>query len=335
MTYLKAKKLHPFYEFCYFFSLSILSVYEGSSYFISFVLPIKQNYYHKMPIKISNSDNSGEGTGIPQNKNGRQIESAENDPLSELSRECREQLNNERKLSRMSFKCISTVSHDFRTPISIIYANLQLLEYHDFQLDKETIEDAFTLSRMAIKSLLRVLDKVTVVDSINKGKLESKPSRVNVNTICRNLANDLNEAEVLPDRVKYIHDERISEIETDEYLFKSMFTHLIFNALIFSKKTSNVIFESQLMTDEIVRFIVKDSGIGLTPEQLQSLRVYFADLKNDHNEMIGLGLAIARECLVLLGGKLTINSETGKGSEFIVDLPVSAIEERGKYDHTE
>lgn len=255
--------------------------------------------------------------------------------LNPIIEACNKQLNQERKLNMMNCRCISSVSHDFRTPLSIIYANLQLLEYHEFQLDQETIEDAFSLSRMAVKSLLRVLDKVTVVDSINKGRLEYKPTIVNLRSICDNLVRELNEAEVLPDRVKYIHDDSIGEIQLDAYLFGSLFTHLIFNALSYSKKNHNVLFESLAISPNHIRFKVQDQGIGLNAEQLEALRVYFGSIDNK-DEGIGLGLAIVRECLFLLKGTLTINSEAGKGSIFIIDLPVNnVVEERGKNEHAD
>ncbi len=233
-----------------------------------------------------------------------------------------QQIIEERNLHKINQKCISSVSHDFRTPLSIIYANLQLLEYHEFQLDQATIEDAFSLSRMAVKSLLRVLDKITVVDSINKGRLEFKPCKVELKGLCDRLIKELNEAEVVPDRVKYIHDMRISEIEIDEYLFTSMFTHLIFNALSYSKKNHKVIFESKLISSECVQFIVEDNGIGLTSDQINALTMFINGYNSYLTDGVGLGFAIVKECLLLQKANLIVTSEIGKGSVFTINLPL-------------
>lgn len=245
------------------------------------------------------------------------------DQFNTLLEDCNQQLSKERNLNKINSRCISSVSHDFRTPLSIIYANLQLLEYHEFQLDQATIEDAFSLSRMAVKSLLRVLDKVTVIDSMNKGRLEYKPSLVNLKLVCDNLVRGLNEAEVVSDRVEYMHDNIIQEVEIDEYLFTSLFTHMIFNALSYSKKNHKVFFKSQFISPDFVRFTVEDNGIGLTSEQLDSLNVFFASSEEYHSDIVGLGLAIVKECLLLHKGKVVINSEIGKGTEFIIDLPIN------------
>ncbi len=245
------------------------------------------------------------------------------DRFNSLLEDCNKELSKERNLNKINSRCISSVSHDFRTPLSIIYANLQLLEYHEFQLDQATIEDAFSLSRMAVKSLLRVLDKVTVVDSINKGRLEYKPSLVNLKEICENLVKGLNEAEVVPDRLQYNHDDTILEVEIDEYLFTSLFTHLIFNALSYSRKNHKVFFRSQLISSKCIQFTVEDNGIGLTIEQLNSLNDFFNSNDDYQAEIVGLGLAIVRECLQLQKGKVVINSELGKGTKFIIELPVN------------
>ncbi|HLO92383.1 MAG: sensor histidine kinase [Chloroflexota bacterium] len=230
-------------------------------------------------------------------------------------------LASDKYLYDINCKCISSVSHDFRTPLSIIYANLQLLEQHEGHLDAETINDAFSLSRMAVKSLLRVLDKVSVVDSINKSRLEYKPTSLKLKELCENLVKELNDAEVTPNRVNYIHDERISEVHIDEYLFVSLFTHLIFNALSYSRKNHKVLFQSTVGEDGYLKFVVADYGIGLTLEQLDALSVFFAVPVSELPDGIGLGLAIVKECLNLQRGNISITSEPGKGSIFTICLP--------------
>lgn len=244
--------------------------------------------------------------------------------ISKMLDQCNKKLTQERNLYRINTKCISSVSHDFRTPLSIIYANLQLLEHHELRLDRETIEDAFSLSRMAVKSLLRVLDKVTVIDSMNKGRLENKPGKSNLKSLCNNLIKELNDAEVMNDRIIYVHDEAINEVEVDEYLFRSLFAHLIANSLVYSKKDRKVYFESHLLTDNQIRFTIKDSGIGFTPEQIELISVFFASTDSHITEGIGLGFSIVKECLYLLKGKYSIISTPGKGSEFNIELPLKS-----------
>lgn len=238
--------------------------------------------------------------------------------------EIRSSLKHEIELSNVKSKYISTISHEFRTPLSIIYSNLQLLENHRFELDAETINDAFELSRMAVKSLLRVLDKVTVIDAVNKGKLEFKPGMADLELLCRNLVRDLNEMEMVPDRIDLKIDEIPAEVWVDESLFGHIFTNLLLNALNFSDKKKRVMFEVSMATPEKASFVISDQGIGIPPDEMNYIFEPFYRTSNARNARgSGLGLAVVRDCLRLHSGEISFESNLGAGSVFKVILPVS------------
>lgn len=236
----------------------------------------------------------------------------------------RSSLIHEIELSNVKSKYISTISHEFRTPLSIIYSNLQLLENHRFQLDEETISDAFELSRMAVKSLLRVLDKVTVIDAVNKGKLEFKPAMADMEKRIRNIVKDLNEMEMVPDRIDlYIHHIPL-EVWIDESLFSHIFTNLLMNALNFSEKKFRVKFEISMISPGLACFIITDQGIGIPEEEMNYIFEPFYRTSNARNARgSGLGLAVVRDCLKLHKGEISFESKVGSGSVFKVILPVT------------
>lgn len=238
--------------------------------------------------------------------------------------EIRSTLKHEIELSNVKSKYISTISHEFRTPLSIIYSNLQLLENHRFELDAETINDAFELSRMAVKSLLRVLDKVTVIDAVNKGKLEFKPGMADLEQLCRNLVRDLNEMEMVPDRIDLKIDTIPAEVWVDESLFGHIFTNLLLNALNFSDKKQRVKFEVKMDTPEKASFVISDNGIGIPSDEMDYIFEPFYRTSNARNARgSGLGLAVVRDCLKLHSGEISFESILGAGSVFKVILPVS------------
>lgn len=233
-------------------------------------------------------------------------------------------LEREIELSNVKSKYISTISHEFRTPLSIIYSNLQLLENHRFELDAETINDAFELSRMAVKSLLRVLDKVTVIDAVNKGKLGFRPAHADLKKICTNLVKDLNEMELVPDRIDLSIGQIPDEIWMDESLFNHIFTNLLLNALKFSDKKSRVKFEVEMISPSQAAFTVTDYGIGIPEDEKTYIFEPFYRASNSmHARGSGLGLAVVRDCLKLHRGEISFESETGQGSVFKVVLPVT------------
>jgi PAS domain S-box-containing protein len=238
--------------------------------------------------------------------------------------ELRISLEREIQLSNVKSKYISTISHEFRTPLSIIYSNLQLLENHRFELDAETINDAFELSRMAVKSLLRVLDKVTVIDAVDKGKLEFRPAVEDINQICRNLVKDLNEMEMVPDRIDLLLEQIPAELWIDESLFSHIFTNLLLNALKFSDKKSRVKFEISMISPVLASFTITDTGIGIPEEEMNFIFEPFYRASNSkHARGSGLGLAVVRDCLKLHKGEISFESKVGEGSIFKVVLPVA------------
>lgn len=237
--------------------------------------------------------------------------------------ELRTSLEREIELSNVKSKYISTISHEFRTPLSIIYSNLQLLENHRFELDAETINDAFELSRMAVKSLLRVLDKVTVIDAVNKGKLEFKPAVTDITQLCRHLVKELNEMEMVPDRIDLLLKQIPAELWIDESLFSHTFTNLLLNALKFSDKKSRVKFEVSMLTPELACFTISDQGIGIPEDEMNYIFEPFYRASNSkHARGSGLGLAVVGDCLKLHKGEISFVSKVGEGSIFTVILPV-------------
>lgn len=232
-------------------------------------------------------------------------------------------LQHEIELSMVKSKYISTISHEFRTPLSIIYSNLQLLENHRFQLDEETIGDAFELSRMAVKSLLRVLDKVTVIDAVNKNKLEFKPSSVNLPDVCHRIVKDLNEMEMYPDRIELMIDAIPDEVYIDESLFNHIFINLLHNALNFSDKKKKIQFKVSLIDRREALFVISDNGIGIPEEEFGYIFEPFYRASNSRNARgSGLGLAVVSDCLRLHNGKISFESKVGEGSVFKVILPI-------------
>jgi len=231
-------------------------------------------------------------------------------------------LQYEIELSQVKSKYISSVSHEFRTPLSIIYSNLQLLESHLYELDAETLADSFELSKMAVKSLLRVLDKVTIIDATGKGKLDFKPTLVNLPELIEKVVRDLNELEIVPGRIITNIDPGVKEVFIDEYLFVHIFSNLLHNALNYSDKKQFVEFSVFQAGPDFLRFVVKDNGIGIP---LQDIGLIFEPFYRAANSRYvkgsGLGLAVVKECLKLHNGTISIESGLGEGSTVEVRIP--------------
>lgn len=232
-------------------------------------------------------------------------------------------LKHERELSEVKSRYISNVSHEFRTPLSIIYSNLQLLESHRFELDEQTIGDAFELSKMAVKSLLRVLDKVTIVDAAGKGKLDLKTAETNIIDFCNGIVNECKDITPVPTRINMQVQGVIPDVKVDEYLLKNILINLLQNALIFSARSSEVNFSIGFNHRGWLHFEITDQGIGIPEADLEFIYEPFYRASNAHMvKGSGLGLAVVAECIKLHQGKISIETNLDKGTKFMVDIPI-------------
>lgn len=244
----------------------------------------------------------------------------------QIQEEIQTSLQFEIERSNIKSKYISSVSHEFRTPLSIIYSNLQLLESHLPELDTETIADSFNLSKLAVKSLLRVLDKITIIDAAGKGKLEFKPLLVDFPILIRDLVKELNEMEIVPGRILVKTDPEIQKVFLDDYLFHHIFSNLLQNAMIYSDKKQFVEFSVSKGDHDFLNLEVKDYGIGIPREDMALIfEPFFRAGNSGYSKGSGLGLAVVNECLKLHQGTISIDSQIGTGTTVLVRLPVAQM----------
>ncbi|MBW6489637.1 MAG: PAS domain-containing sensor histidine kinase [Lentimicrobium sp.] len=241
----------------------------------------------------------------------------------QIQEEIQTSLQFEIERSKLKSKYISSVSHEFRTPLSIIYSNLQLLESHFPELDAETIADSFSLSKLAVKSLLRVLDKITIIDAAGKGKLEFKPLLTDFPELLRDLVKELDDMEIVAGRILVKADPRIEKVYLDDYLFHHIFANLLQNALVYSDKKQFVEFSVSMTDSDFLNVEIRDSGIGIPQEDMDLIFEPFYRASNSRfSKGSGLGLAVVKECLKLHNGTILIESQTSRGTTVKVKLPI-------------
>ena len=116
-------------------------------------------------------------------------------------------------------------------------------------------------------------------------------------------------------------------INVDDSLILQVFNNLVANSVKFTPKGGSITLTAQkLMDEQKVEFMVKDTGVGIEPEDLNKLFIVdekFTTLGTEGERGTGLGLSLVREIIEKHNGKIGVNSEVGVGSEFIFTLPIS------------
>ena len=116
-------------------------------------------------------------------------------------------------------------------------------------------------------------------------------------------------------------------VKADYTRLKQVMLNLLSNAIKYGNDNSLVILENEIIHDKYIHIRVTDIGKGLTSEEIAKLFTSFARLNTESGiEGTGLGLVITKHMIELMGGKIGIESELGKGSTFWIEIPLSEIE---------
>ena len=242
------------------------------------------------------------------------------------------------ELNRLRAEFISVASHELKTPINVIIGYLELLQENIYgELTPKQREICQTVVKQA-NSLTRLIKRLLDISRFEAsgGKLDPREMDLrhyltnleesfSVLANQRNIAFNVRHGPGLPDRVFWDED-RINEV----------LGNLLSNAFKFTPRDGTVDLAVNAVDENIV-INVRDTGVGIEPEQLPRIFDKFFQADNQAKAAAkgtGLGLAIAREIVEAHGGTISAESELGKGTTFTVTLPVRISGIRRKSDRT-
>ncbi len=213
-------------------------------------------------------------------------------------------------------------SHELRTPLAIVMASADLL-LTDPSIQSPFLKQVLEDMRDEVKKMSKLVgDLLTVARSDNKA-LKLKLQRFDLSEL---LMQTLRLMQPLAEKkgiTLYAKGMRSIEIRADEQKIKQLVLILVDNAVKYTPEQGSVMVSMSQPEKDKVRFVVQDTGIGISEEDQEKIfdRFYRVD-KARSREMggNGLGLAIAQEIVNLHKGEISVESEKGKGTSFIVDL---------------
>lgn len=231
--------------------------------------------------------------------------------------------------TRYKSEFLANMSHELRTPLnSILLLSRLLAENDEKNLNSDQVEYA-TVIQSSGNGLLGLIDEILDLSKIEAGKMDLDFARVSVRDITddiRALFNQVAKEKNLEFKIS-VADDVPATIETDRMRLEQILKNLISNALKFTSKGSvELLVKANPADSKMLSFAVKDTGIGIPPEKQQLIFEAFQQADGSTKRKYGgtgLGLSISRELIKLLKGEMSLVSESGKGSEFILYLPVS------------
>jgi len=232
----------------------------------------------------------------------------------------------EKKIGEMKVQLFSMVSHEFRTPLSVILLSAQLL--------RESLKDVVNeiqfknLSRIqySAKLMNHMLTDILTLTRAEAGKLDCKTQLINIEDFCLNLVEDIQVFNPVTHKIIFINESGIFRGYLDEKLLYSMLTNLLLNAIKYSDIGSQI---SLILKSEpnFIIFQVIDKGIGISLTEQEKIYEPFYRCQNVDNIVgSGLGLSVVKKCVECHQGEINLESQVGIGTIFTIKIPHSNIE---------
>ncbi len=224
---------------------------------------------------------------------------------------------------RLKTVFLQNISHEIRTPMNAISGFTQILNSPD--LTPEELSTYTDIVHQNIDQLLTIITDIITISSIETSQEVVNNQLTSINDILVEKT-FLFKEQLHNRRCKMILEKPIPEdqtlIYTDGTKLSEVLTHLISNALKFTENGSIIV--GYYRKDSDLEFYVKDTGIGIEPKMLNLIFDPFRKVNNEPVVNIsgtGLGLSISKGFVTLLGGKIGVQSEVGKGSVFYFSIP--------------
>ncbi|PHI21837.1 hypothetical protein CEQ90_00690 [Lewinellaceae bacterium SD302] len=228
------------------------------------------------------------------------------------------------ELDEFKTRFYTNITHEFRTPLTVILGMNERLEGNP---------EAKTLIKRNADKLLRLINQLLDLSKIESGNLPLKLVNTDLVAHCRYLTESFYSlAEEKRQRLVFFAevDKLITAI--DEEKVQYIFLNLLSNAVKFTPEGGQVLVQLSMAGDKI-RLVVRDNGIGISPEKLPRIFERFYQVEGDsmrHGEGSGIGLAFTKELVKLMDGDIKAVSKPGKGTTIIVELPL--LKQEGDLD---
>lgn len=234
----------------------------------------------------------------------------------------------------MKLRFFTNISHEFRTPLTLIKAPIDKLINSDMDLNKKERKYHYELISNSTQKMLSMVNQLMDYRKLEAGSLVLEPSVGDLVAFCRSVWE--NYSYVANQRkIEYLFTTQIESFHLafDKDKFDKVLSNLLSNAF---KNTSDlgrievVLKQEKLQQEEEMNNIiisVQDSGIGITEKDLPYIfdRFYMVANKNTEGKQgTGIGLTLAKELVELHGGKIEVHSQINEGSTFVISLPIIA-----------
>lgn len=230
-------------------------------------------------------------------------------------------LEKEKELGELKSRFVTFACHEFKTPLATILSSSFLLEnYSGEDFDKEKMVHTNRIKR-SVDNLTMILNEFLSLEELEETQIKVVNKKINIPKYIRGLISEVEPLKQKDQVLDYHHSGDQQTATLDPHRLWSIITNLFSNALKYSKPGDKIQITSEI-NNNIFTLTVKDSGIGIPPDEQKHIFERFYRASNAINlKGTGLGLLIVEKNVKLLEGSISFTSQLDVGTEFKVTLP--------------
>ena len=210
------------------------------------------------------------------------------------------------------------MSHEIRTPLNALSGFSSILT--EESIDNETRQQCSDIIQQNSELLLKLINDVIDLSSLEVGKMTFKYEQCDAVAICRNVIDMVEKIKQTNADVRFSTSLRKLELTTDNARLQQLLINLLINSTKFTPQGS-IIMELEKQTEDIALFSVTDTGCGITKDNQEKIFNRFEKL-NENAQGTGLGLSICQLIIEQLGGRIWIDPDYDKGARFLFTHPI-------------
>jgi PAS domain S-box-containing protein len=241
--------------------------------------------------------------------------------VEERTKELQQAIKKEREVVEMKSRFISIASHEFRTPLSSIEHSATYLKNNTSLFASEGVHEKIKTIEKQVNHMVSLLDDVLLYGKSEAGKIQLIKSTINLPEFISKIIEEISLSTKNTHTIDFQQEDLPNEIQTDEKLFRNIFTNLMTNAIKFSPERDCIYLNIVHSNDELI-ITVSDKGIGIPQEEIS--RVFEPFIRGTRVGSIqgtGLGLSIVKKAVEILSGEIHVDSIPNVGTTFIVKIP--------------
>lgn len=241
--------------------------------------------------------------------------------MENAKNELAKSLLNEKELNELKTRFISTVSHEYRTPLTLIQTSTYILEKYFETKDEKNFKEQLEKVKSSIKYMTELLQDILTFGKSSSEKLSVFIQSFDLVSIVKEIVEDHQLINKKNQEINVNSNEDILLIKSDMKFINHIVSNLVQNAIKYSPDKSKI--EVDIISNfDVVQISVTDEGIGIPETEIEHLFDPFFRGKSVENIAgTGLGLSIAHRYAEELGGSISVVSELNEGSTFTVSIP--------------